>query len=250
MTDLVRINDEVITSDEFIKLLRLTGRFDSLMDEVVKQKVTVQAARLAGVTADPEAVQAHANEFRRERGLYRAIDMNRFLDAMGLSLEEFEKFVTETILMAEMNARTESEEAVNEYFRLNSPLFDAVDVSHMIVRSQGMASEIVAMLADEPEMFEELAREHSIVESKNNGGHFGRVLRGALQGDIEAKVFQAEVGDILGPFEHPGGVAYELFRINSKTPARLEGETVNEIKRRLSDEWLAARARECRIEPL
>jgi parvulin-like peptidyl-prolyl isomerase len=250
MTNLVRINDEIITSDDFIKLLRLTGRFDGLMDEVVKQKVTVHAARLAGLKADAEAVQEHANAFRRERGLYRAVDMNRFLDAMGLNLAEFEKYVAESLLFSEMNARIENDAAVQEYFRLNSPLFDAVDVSHMVIASEGMAREIVATLEDEPEMFEELARQHSIVDSKKDGGHFGRVLRGSLQGDIEAKIFQAEVGDILGPFEHPGGVAYEIFRINSRTPAKLEGDTIDEIKKRLRDEWLVARAGESRIEPL
>ena len=45
MNDLVRINNEVITTDSFIKLLKLTGRFDSLMDEVLKEKLTVHAAR-------------------------------------------------------------------------------------------------------------------------------------------------------------------------------------------------------------
>jgi peptidylprolyl isomerase len=122
MKKLVRINDEVITSDEFIKLLRLTGRFDSLMDEIVKQKLTVHAARLAGLKVSAEAIQEYANQFRRERGLYRAVDMNRFLDAMDLTLAEFETYVSESLLYAEMNSRIESDEAVQEYFRLNSPL--------------------------------------------------------------------------------------------------------------------------------
>lgn len=250
MKNLVRINDEVITPDEFIKLLRLTGKFDSLMDEVVKQKVTVQAARLTGIEASAEAIQEHANEFRRERGLYRAVDMNRILDAMDLTLAEFERYVTESLLYKAMNARVESDEAVQEYFRLNSPLFDAVDVSHMIIASEGMAREIVATVQDDPDLFEEMASEHSIADTKKDGGHFGRVLRGSLQSDIESKIFQASVGEILGPLEHPGGAAFELFRINSRTPAKLDGDTVDEIKKRLRNEWLAARASESRIEAL
>ena len=248
MTDLVRINDEVITSDAFIKLLKLTGRFDSLMDEVLKEKLTVHAARLAGIEPSAEAIQERADQIRRIRGLHRAVDMNRYLDALAVSLEEFETFVIENILFEEMNSRVVNDEAVEDYFRLNSPKFDAIDVSHIVIESEGMAREIAAMLEDEPDMFEELAREHSIADTSSQGGHIGRVLRGALQGDIEAKVFQADEGAILGPFEIPGGSAFEVFRINSKSAAKLELEVIDEIKRLIREEWLAARASESRIE--
>jgi len=248
MSDLVRVNDEVITSDGFIKLLKLTGRFDSLMDEVVKEKLTVHAARLAGIEPGAEEIQERANQIRRIRGLHRAADMNRYLDALGVSLDEFEAFIVEHILYDAMNTQIVSEEAVEEYFQLNSPKFDAIDVSHIVVDSEGMAREIVAMLEDEPDMFADLAREHSIADTRNEGGYIGRVMRGALHGDVEAKVFQADEGAVLGPFEVPGGSAFEVFRINAKQPATLDIETSDEIKRVIREEWLAARARESRIE--
>lgn len=248
MSDLVRVNDEVITTDDFIKLLKLTGRFDSLMDEIVKEKLTVHAARLSGLEPSAEDVQERADQIRRIRGLHRAVDMNRYLDAVGVSLDEFEAFIMEHILYDNMNTRIVDEEAVNEYFRLNSPKFDAIDVSHIVVESESMAREIVAMLEDEPDEFEALAREHSLADTKSEGGHIGRVLRGSLHGDVEAKVFQAEEGAVLGPFEVPGGSAFEVFRINAKQPASLDIETTDEIKRVIRQEWLAARASESRIE--
>lgn len=248
MSELVRVNDEVITSDGFIKLLKLTGRFDSLMDEVVKEKLTVHAARMAGLEPSPEDIQERADQIRRIRGLHRAVDMNRYLDAVDVSLDEFEAFVIEHILYDAMNTQIVAEEAVEEYFKLNSPKFDAIDVSHIVVEADGMAREIFAMLEDEPDMFEELAREHSIADTRIEGGYIGRVLRGALHGDVEAKVFQADEGAVLGPFEIPGGSGFELFRINSKQPASLDHATSDEIKRLIREEWLAARARESRIE--
>jgi parvulin-like peptidyl-prolyl isomerase len=248
MSDLVRINEEVITTDSFIKMLKLTGRFDSLMDEIMKEKLTVHAARKAGLEPSPEKIQERADQIRRIRGLHRAADMNQYLDAVKINLDDFEAFVVEHILYDEMNTRIVNEEAVDEYFKLNSPKFDAIDVSHIVVESDGMAREVLALLEDEPEMFEELAREHSIADTKNDGGYIGRVLRGALHGDVEAKVFQADEGAILGPFEVPGGSAFEIFRINAKNPATLNLESAEEIKRQLREEWLAARASESRIE--
>jgi peptidylprolyl isomerase len=248
MSELVRIGDEVITSDSFIKLLKLTGRFDGLIDEVVKEKLTVHAARLAGIEASPEDIQERANQIRRIRGLHRAVDMNRYLDALDVSLDEFEAFVIEHILYDAMNTRIVSDDAVEEYFRLHSPKFDAIDVSHIVVESEGKAREIVAMLEDEPDTFAEVAREHSIADTKNEGGYIGRVLRGALHGDVEAKVFQADEGAVIGPLEIPGASAFEVFRINGKQPASLDIETTDEIKRLIREEWLAARASESRVE--
>jgi len=248
MSELVRVNDEIITSDDFIKILKLTGRFDSLMDEIVKEKLTVHAARLGGIEASPEDIQERADQVRRIRGLHRSVDMNRYLDALGVSLDEFEAFIVEHILYDAMNTQVVSDEAIEEYFQLNSPKFDAIDVSHIVIESDGMAREILALLEDEPDMFEELAREHSISDTRNEGGHIGRVLRGALHGDVESKVFQADEGAVLGPFDIPGGSAFEIFRINAKQPASLNLETLDEIKRVIREEWLAARARESRIE--
>lgn len=248
MSELVRVNDEVITTDSFIKLLKLTGRFDSLMDEILKEKLTVHAARLAGIEPSAEEIQERADQIRRIRGLHRAVDMNRYLDALNVSLDEFEAFITEHLLYDTMNAKIVNEEAVEEYFTLNSPKFDAIDVSHIVVESEGMAREIVAMLEDEPDMFEELAREHSIADTKKEGGYIGRVLRGSLHGDVEAKVFQADEGDVLGPFDVPGGSAFEIFRINAKQPATLDLETADEIKRLIREEWIASRASESQIE--
>jgi hypothetical protein len=49
MTDLIKIDDEVISSDDFVKLLRFTGRFDELMEDIIKDKLTIHAARKQGI---------------------------------------------------------------------------------------------------------------------------------------------------------------------------------------------------------
>jgi len=49
MTDLVKIDDEVITTEDFVKLLRFTGAFDGLLEDIIKDKLTVHAAKKAGI---------------------------------------------------------------------------------------------------------------------------------------------------------------------------------------------------------
>ena len=99
MTDLVKIDDEIITTEDFVKLLKFTGRFEDLIEDIVKDKVTVHAASKQGVTVSADEVQERADQLRRVRGLHRAADMNKYLDRTGLTLDDFEQLVTEMLLL-------------------------------------------------------------------------------------------------------------------------------------------------------
>lgn len=244
MTDLVRIDEQVYTADDFIKFLKFSGRYDGLIEDMVKDKLTIHAARKRGLAAAAEEIQQQCDQIRRVRGLHRAVDMNRWLDRMGVSLDDFENFMIEMVLHEKMAAAIGSDAAVEEYFSLNSPKFDAITVSHIVLDSPGKAKEVMAMLEDDPDGFEALAREHSIADTRKDGGYIGKVLRGSLQSDVEAKVFNAAPGDLLGPFPSADGNCFEIFTVNAKMPARLDEATTADVRRMLRDEWLAARARE------
>jgi peptidylprolyl isomerase len=245
---IVRIDDQVIGTDDFIRVLKLTGQFEPLVEQQVRDRLTVVAAKKFGVQVAPEEIQARADQFRRVRGLHRAADMNRYLDAFGISLDEFEAFVTDTLYQEKMLAEVCRDEAVEHYFKLNSPKFDCVEVSHIVVETEGQAREVMSILADDPSSFAEMAREHSLADTRESGGVIGKVLRGSLKSEIEAKVFNAKPGDLLGPFAAPDGSFYEIFSVTAKYPAVLDHDVASEVRRVLREEWLAARAQEHIIE--
>ncbi|MDE1184291.1 peptidylprolyl isomerase [Paraburkholderia sp.] len=248
MTAIVRIDEEVVDVAEFIRLLKLTGQFESLIEQLVRDKLTVHAARKQGLSVSADDIQARADQFRRVRGLHRATDMNQYLDALGVSLDEFEAFITDGLFQERMLERVGNEAAVEEYFSLNSPKFDAVEVSHIVLDSEGKAKEMVSYLHDDPDAFAEMAREHSIADTRDAGGIIGKVLRGSLKADIEAKIFNAAVGDLLGPFPSPDRSCYEIFAVTAKYPATLDADVASEVKRLLREEWLIARSQEHVIE--
>jgi parvulin-like peptidyl-prolyl isomerase len=248
MTAIVRIDDEVVDVAEFIRLLKLTGQFESLIEGVVREKLTVHAARKQGIRLSEDEIQQRADQFRRVRGLHRATEMNHYLDALGVSLDEFERFITDGLYQEKMLATIGDRAAVEEYFSLNSPRFDAIEVSHVVLDGEGKAREMISVLRDDPDSFAEMAREHSIAETRERGGVIGKVLRGSLKPEIEAKIFNAEAGDLLGPFASPDGSCYEIFAVTAKYPATLDEDVEAEIQRLLREEWLMARAQEHVIE--
>ncbi len=244
MTPIVRIDDEAVGAEDFMRWLKLTGQFESLIEQLVREKLAAHAARKAGVSLTPEEIQERADQFRRVRSLHRASEMNHYLDALGVSLDEFEQFITDGLYQERMLERIGSDEAIREYFTLNSPRFDAIEVSHIVLDDEGKAKEMISVLRDDPECFSEMAREHSIADTREAGGVIGKVLRGSLKSDIEAKVFNAEVDDLLGPFASADKSFFEIFAVTAKYPARLDDEVEAEIRRLLREEWLMSRAQE------
>jgi parvulin-like peptidyl-prolyl isomerase len=248
MTPIVRIDEEVVGIDQFIKILKLTGQLETILEQFVRDRLAVRAAKSQRIAVSPEEIQERADQFRRAKGLHRATDTNRYLDHLGVSLDEFESFITDSLYQEKMMEEVCSAKAVEEYFKLNSPKFDSIEVSHIVLEAEGKAKEMISILRDDPECFAEMAREHSIAHTRAQGGGLGKVLRGSLRTDVEAKVFNAAVGDLIGPFPSSDRSFYEIFRVNAKNPAVLDEETAAEVRRLRREEWLLARAREHVIE--
>jgi len=248
MTPVVKIDGQAIDLAEFVRNLKLTGQFEALLEQFVRDRLSTLSAKQAGIQVSEAEIQERADQFRRVRGLHRASDTNKYLDAMHVSMEEFETFLTNSLYQEKMLSKISSDQAVQGYFKLNSPKFDSIEVSHIVLDSEAKAREMIAVLGDDPDSFEELAREHSLLDTREQGGLIGKVLRGSLRSDVEAKVFNAAAGSLLGPFPSGDRTAFEIFRVNAKHPARLDDDTTTEVRRLLREEWLHARAREHVIE--
>jgi peptidylprolyl isomerase len=248
MTTVVKIDGNAIDLVEFVRILKLTGQFEALLEQFVRDRLAALGARKAGIQVSEAEIQERADQFRRVRGLHRASDTNKYLDAMRISVEEFEAFITDSLYQDKVMRKVSSDQAVQGYFKLNSPKFDSIEVSHIVVDSEAKAREMIAVLREDPDSFDEMAREHSIADTREQGGLIGKVLRGSLRSDVEAKVFNAAAGDLLGPFTSGDRTAFEIFRVNAKHPARLDDDTGTEVRRLLREEWLRARAREHAVE--
>jgi parvulin-like peptidyl-prolyl isomerase len=248
MKPLVKIDGQAIDVADFLRILKLSGQFQPLIDQLVRDRLTVQAAKKAGIRVSDEEVQERADQYRRARRLHRAADTNKHLDAMGITSEEFEAFISDSLYQDKMLLQVCSDQAVESYFKLNSPKFDSIEASHMVLDSEGKAKEMVSVLQEDPDSFEEMAREHSIAPSREAGGRIGKVLRGSMRADVEAKVFNAAVNELLGPFPSPDRSVFEVIRIDARHPARLDDDTRAEVSRKLRDDWLRARAQEHVIE--
>ena len=248
MNPIVKIDGHAIDVEEFLRNLKLSGKFDGLVEQLVTDRLTVLAAKKQGIKVSEQDIQDRADQFRRVRSLHRMSDTNKYLDAQRISLDEFETFISDSLYQEKMMQKVCGDAAVEGYFKMHSPRFDSIEVSHIVLDTEGKAKEMIAVLRDDPENFAELAREHSIAESRERAGSLGKVQRGALRSDVEAKLFNAAVGDLLGPFASADRSAFEVFRLDAKHAARLDDDTTAEVRRLLRDAWLRTQAQEHRVE--
>ncbi len=251
MTTIAKIDDEEISAYDFVKLLKLNDKFDELIEEIMVDKLAVAAAKKQGLTVPVEEVQDRADQIRRVLGLHRAKDTVEYLDGMGVSLDEFENHIVEGIYKEKIEAQVCTQQAIEDYFSLHSPKFDSLEIAHMVLDSEGKAREIMAFVEDDPDSFEDLAREHSLDdETADSGGYVGKVARGTMDPEIEAKLFNADPGDVVGPFTSGDKLIYEIFKVTEKHPAKLDDATAKEVHKLIYDEWLEVRAQEHRLEVL
>ncbi|MCI0732802.1 MAG: peptidylprolyl isomerase [Methylococcaceae bacterium] len=235
-----RIDDESISAEAFVKLLKLEGKLDSLLEKVLIDKLLVHAAKKAGIRILAEEIQERVDQFRRMNNLHRARDTIEYLDNVGLSVDELEEFIVEILYREKMRESILDDAAVERFYKQHYPAFERVGLSHITLDSMETAREIVAILKEEPDSFPELARQHSLSrDTRDQGGYLGKIPRGVLPHEIEAKIFNADAGSVLGPFEVEGQNKIEVFRLIEKHVPQMDEKTIVEIKQKLFRKWLA-----------
>jgi peptidylprolyl isomerase len=249
MKILLKIDDEIITTDYFIKFLKFSNEFPGLVEKLIRNKVTVRDAQKRGITVSNEEVQAAADDFRRCIGLHRAKETYEWMDEIGITADDFEGFITEHLYKKKMMDTLATDESIEAYFRLNSPEFDTADIRHIVVENEDQAKEILALLEDEPESFGELAGEYSLdEETKDAEGQIRGIRRGILPDEIDAKVFNAEAGTLIGPFQIGDESFYEIIQVMSVNSAKAEDSAVKEkITEAIYEEWIQERMKEHRV---
>ncbi len=227
-----------ITPEEVVKSLALTGQLEAVCCDLVRRKEAAKKAHQLGAEASADEIQQFSDTFRAVQGLHSATETMDFLEQNGLTVDDFEEFCEEAVLTNILLEHLADERAIAEYFVNNRSDLDLARVSVIVVAGEDLANEIAMQVTEDGEDFHQLAREHSIDEqTKYAGGYVGAVSRSMLPPEVAAKVFNADPGDLVGPFEAEG--MFQLIRVEEVSRAELGDEIKEAIKERIFNEWLA-----------
>ena len=92
---------------------------------------------------------------------------------------------------------------------------NSVNASHILVKTETEALDILKKIMDKEISFEDAAKQFSLCPSKRQGGSLGSFGRGMMVPEFDEVCFNEknQIGDLVGPIKTQFG--FHLIKINS-----------------------------------
>lgn len=232
----LRIRGETISLASVLRTLGHTGKTTFLI-EAARELLMERAARERGLTVSDEELQTAADQFRATWNLHGAEETRAWLAARNWDVSDLEHHLELQILRDGLMDLIATPERVEQHFANYQRNRDKARLAHILVEDQSLAEELAAQIHDEDADFAALARKFSMDEATAHiGGELGLIDRTSLSPSIEAAVFAATDGDIVGPAEGPRG--FHLVRIHALVMGQLDASAADAIRTELFKQWL------------
>lgn len=223
------------------------GALNRLLQQTIEEQIILTSAKQQGLQASDQELQEAADSFRQQNHLQQAAEMQSWLEARQLSVQDFEQGLELTILRVKLAEKVIGEQ-IDRFFAENQSRFEHAQVSQIVVEREGMAEELLSQIQEDGKDFAVLARKHSEDDnSRLAGGYLGAMPRDALNSsEIEAAVFGAKPGTVLGPFKTAQG--FHLIHVAEIIPAQLNDRTRDAIREHLFEQWLADQVKHSSVQ--
>ena len=240
----LEVNGEEVSLAEVLRLAKLTGELRFIRDALDAALIR-QVARERRLEASDDELQQAADDFRIAHELHTAEATENWLAEKYLTFEAWEALLERNLIRQKLREALTAGK-VEQHFVENRLSFDSASISRIVVSDEGVARELRAQIVEEGADFHSLARSFSMDETtKLAGGYVGLVTRAGLEAAVEAAIFGAQPGKIIGPVKTDEG--WQLIKLESLHPATLDDTLRETLKSQLFDEWLSERRRKAQI---
>lgn len=217
---------------------------NEFLGEFISELLIRQYAAQNNISNSIEELQVAANERRYQNGLESVEKFQHWLKNNHQTVLSLQNDIDYQLLRNKVRGSIPNHQ-VEAYFVEHQFEFDRADLYSIRLDNQHKAEELYAKITEDGENFHLLAMEHSLdEESKPKGGYIGKLRRDELSAEIEAAVFNAQPGQVIGPVETEKG--YNLFKVGAVYPANLAEEKDN-IKFLLFEQLLMRLRAEAKI---
>jgi len=206
---LAKVNDKVITMDEFKKeqeklpeyikasLETKEGR-KQFLDNLVTRELILQKGEKAGMDKD---------------------------EAVISKLEEIKKtLMIEALLKKEIEGKAAfGEKEAEEYYASHKDEFkegEKVKIGHIMVKTEKEANDILKKL-EKKENFEKLAKKYSVAPTAAKGGELGYIERGTVVPEFEEAAFKLKKAGDISPVIAAGS-GYHIIKLLDRKDAEAQ----------------------------
>lgn len=191
-----------------------------LVGDAVKRLVIKSLFAEHSIESSEDEVLGYMDAYREERGLYTEEEISTWLGANNMDDTEFYELCEYEHNLELLKEKLFSEDDISRAFAFRKLDLDAVELYHIITDTEDLAEEILAVSQEGADFFSMAKKFSTEEDTKQSCGYMGVVTRADLRAEIEAAVFGAKKGEIVGPFKGTRG--YHLYLIDDVIPADIE----------------------------
>jgi PPIC-type PPIASE domain len=217
-----------VNGQDIIENLKYSLDYARILANTERDKLIISLCESFEINVSEAEIQESGDIFRKHSGLRGADETLRWLEAQGITPEDWAKGIYISLMTTKLKEHVCSAEADN-YYLGNREACKRVAISQILVSEQATAVKIAYSLRENQSQFCALALEHSRgKQSAENGGFAGVRLVAELLPEIAQAVTGANEGEILGPIQSKMG--YHVLRIEKWFPPEF-----NQVKDQLLD---------------
>jgi peptidyl-prolyl cis-trans isomerase SurA len=209
-----------------------------LLRGLIDQALFVQRAKDMGISVE-SALNQRLDEVRQQNGLATPADLQKGVEASGLSWEEYKTTIRNSLLQKEVVKREVgshlevTDDEVKQYYDAHAQDFalpERVVLSEISLSTEGKSPEEFAAVRSKAEGlrssvlngddFQQVATRYSQGSTATNGGDLGTFTRGELAPQIEAIVFQLNKGQITDVIQTRSG--FEFMQVQDHLAAEVQ----------------------------
>ncbi len=209
-----------------------------LLRGMIDQSLMVQRAKDMGVSVESD-LSKRLDEVRRQNGLATIEDLQKGVEASGLSWDDYKTTIRNGLLQKEIVRREVgshvdiSADEVKQYYAAHPQEFtlpERVVLSEISLSTEGKSPEELATVRNKAEglrssvlngdNFNQVASLYSEGSTAKNGGGLGTFKKGELAPQLEAIVFQMSKGEISEVIQTRTG--FEILKVEDHLQAGLQ----------------------------
>ena len=222
------------------------------LTQAIRRAVIEPRAADLGIEVTEDEVQDRLDEIRDEIGTQQGFE--EAVKEQGLTLGQLEQLIHDSLLEGKLREEVTGDvgatsEQVEAFYEENIANYTRTHAQHILLRDFDLAKALARQLQSAPtkqlpDLFEQLAREHSIDQTTaRRGGDLGFITAGELPEQFDKTAADLEIDEISDPVQSQLG--YHVIRVVEREVTPLEDariaieEQLGEgVKEEAWQEWL------------
>lgn len=186
---------------------------ESSLQDLVNQEVLLQEAEELDIEVKDKDVEEELKQYKDTDE--NEEKFNEYLESMGISEEYFEEMYKKGMIITALIEKIVdiSDETAKEEYEQNKEMYDKVQASHILVKTEEEAKEIKEKI-EGGEDFAELAKEYGTDGTAANGGDLGFFVKSQMVTEFSEAAFELEKGEVSDIVETKHG--FHLIKLTDK----------------------------------